>query len=57
MTAILEAFRKLIFKYLTPCMSIVAVLIDLAHTYISHEAKRGETEGIVENTGICLLKS
>ena len=26
-------------------MSIVAVLIDLVHTYISHKAKKGETLG------------
>jgi hypothetical protein len=38
-------------------MSIVAVLIDLAHTYISHEEKRGETWGIAENAEFCLLKS
>ena len=28
-------------------MSIVAVLIDLSHTYISHEAKHGEIKGVV----------
>jgi len=38
-------------------MSIAAVLIDLAHTYISHEGKRGESEWIVKNAEFCFLKS
>jgi hypothetical protein len=39
-------------------MLIVAVLIDLAHTYISHEAKKGETLGNAKNAAFFVsLKS
>ena len=37
-------------------MSIVAVLIDLAHTYISHEAKKGETSGNPKNADFFVLR-
>ena len=36
-------------------MSILAVLIDLAHTYISHEAKKRETWGNAKKCRVILF--
>ena len=37
-------------------MSILAVLIDLAHTYISDKAKHGETKRVPKKEGLLLKR-